>query len=276
MSNRNERGNDRGNGKNNKAGVAGFDGDDAGGGGGGNSRTDGGASGSSKKKSSQSLNGPNNQGNHGQNNQGQRNGANTFVPPPIDPRAPVNLPNHSGNNHSHHHHRHRPLPNAPTYPSSGIKYQGTSAPPQRTSGAPSAPPGPSSIPNQSNMLVCVRVRPLMSHDRTQKEVTRVLDARVVIILDPNKVHEKVRRREEPRVEPRLERRLGRSGSKSIMPHSHITRLERSDNMNNIPYSLSSRDSFSSSLRSLYIPPPYATNNLPFVVSLLTDHRRTIS
>ena len=43
---------------------------------------------------------------------------------------------------------------------------------------------------QSNMLVCVRVRPLMSHDRTQKEVTRVLDGRVVIILDPNKVNEK--------------------------------------------------------------------------------------
>ena len=40
------------------------------------------------------------------------------------------------------------------------------------------------------MLVCVRVRPLMSHDRTQKEVTRVMDSRVVIILDPNKVHEK--------------------------------------------------------------------------------------
>ena len=30
----------------------------------------------------------------------------------------------------------------------------------------------------------------MSHDRTQKEVTRVLDGRVVVILDPNKVHEK--------------------------------------------------------------------------------------
>jgi len=29
----------------------------------------------------------------------------------------------------------------------------------------------------------------MSHDRTQKEVTRVLDGRVVVILDPNKVKE---------------------------------------------------------------------------------------
>jgi hypothetical protein len=39
-------------------------------------------------------------------------------------------------------------------------------------------------------------------------------------------------------------------------------------MNNIPYRLSSRDSFSSSLRSSHIPPSYVTKILPLVASLL--------
>ena len=68
----------------------------------------------------------------------------------------------------------------------------------------------------------------------------------------------------------------RSDSKSITPPSYINRLERSDsstekrsdNMNNIPYRLSSRDSFSSSLRSSHIPPSYVTKILPLVASLL--------
>jgi len=67
---------------------------------------------------------------------------------------------------------------------------------------------------------------------------------------------------------RLEEEL--SDSKSITPPSYITSLERSDsstdkrrdNMNNIPHRLSSRDSFSSSLRSSHIPPYYIINNLP--------------
>jgi kinesin family protein 18/19 len=37
---------------------------------------------------------------------------------------------------------------------------------------------------QSNVLVAVRVRPLMKHDIVKKSCVRVLDAKVVIILDP--------------------------------------------------------------------------------------------
>jgi len=74
----------------------------------------------------------------------------------------------------------------------------------------------------------------------------------------------------------VRRWLVRSDSKSITPPSYINRLERSDsstekrsdNMNNIPYRLSSRDSFSSSLRSSHIPPSYVTKILPLVASLL--------
>eukprot|EP01031_Cornospumella_fuschlensis_P006165 gene6165-7663_t len=37
---------------------------------------------------------------------------------------------------------------------------------------------------QSNVLVAVRVRPLMKHDIVKKSCVRVLDAKVVVILDP--------------------------------------------------------------------------------------------
>jgi kinesin family member 18/19 len=37
---------------------------------------------------------------------------------------------------------------------------------------------------KSNVLVCVRVRPLMKHDKIQKNIVRVLDHKVVVILDP--------------------------------------------------------------------------------------------
>ena len=108
----------------------------------------------------------------------------------IDPKAPSNGHSSSSSGHHHHHHhhlhqhnRHRPLPNAPTYPSSTVVEPSSHVQPQQQIQQPL-------LGGQSNMLVCVRVRPLMSHDRTKKEVTRVLDSRVVIILDPNKVHEK--------------------------------------------------------------------------------------
>ena len=35
--------------------------------------------------------------------------------------------------------------------------------------------------------VCVRVRPLMKHDRAQKSVVRILENKVVVVLDPSKV-----------------------------------------------------------------------------------------
>ena len=37
---------------------------------------------------------------------------------------------------------------------------------------------------QSNVLVAVRVRPLMKHDIVKKSIVRVLDGKVVVILDP--------------------------------------------------------------------------------------------
>ncbi len=37
---------------------------------------------------------------------------------------------------------------------------------------------------QSNVLVAVRVRPIMNHDRSQKSCVRVLDSKVVVIMDP--------------------------------------------------------------------------------------------
>ena len=37
---------------------------------------------------------------------------------------------------------------------------------------------------QSNVLVSVRVRPLMKHDKISKSCVRVLDHKVVIIMDP--------------------------------------------------------------------------------------------
>lgn len=37
---------------------------------------------------------------------------------------------------------------------------------------------------QSNVLVAVRVRPLMKHDLIKKNIARVLDGKVVVILDP--------------------------------------------------------------------------------------------
>lgn len=37
---------------------------------------------------------------------------------------------------------------------------------------------------QSNILVAVRVRPLMKHDQVKKSCARTMDAKVVIILDP--------------------------------------------------------------------------------------------
>lgn len=38
---------------------------------------------------------------------------------------------------------------------------------------------------QSNILVAVRVRPLLKHDVIKKSIVRVLDAKVVIIMDPS-------------------------------------------------------------------------------------------
>lgn len=38
---------------------------------------------------------------------------------------------------------------------------------------------------QSNVLVSVRVRPLMKHDAVKKSCVRVLDSKVVVILDPS-------------------------------------------------------------------------------------------
>jgi len=38
---------------------------------------------------------------------------------------------------------------------------------------------------QSNMLVAVRVRPLRSHDRSKRECIRVLDRKMVVVLDPS-------------------------------------------------------------------------------------------
>ena len=37
---------------------------------------------------------------------------------------------------------------------------------------------------QANVLVCVRVRPLLKHDVIKKSICRVLDSKVVIIMDP--------------------------------------------------------------------------------------------
>jgi kinesin family protein 18/19 len=37
---------------------------------------------------------------------------------------------------------------------------------------------------QSNILVAVRVRPLMKHDQIKKSCIRVLDGKVVLVLDP--------------------------------------------------------------------------------------------
>jgi kinesin family protein 18/19 len=37
---------------------------------------------------------------------------------------------------------------------------------------------------QSNILVAVRVRPLLSHDRQRKDILRVLDLKMVVVLDP--------------------------------------------------------------------------------------------
>jgi kinesin family protein 18/19 len=37
---------------------------------------------------------------------------------------------------------------------------------------------------QSNVLVAVRVRPLMKHDQVKKSCIRVLDSKVVVVLDP--------------------------------------------------------------------------------------------
>ncbi len=38
---------------------------------------------------------------------------------------------------------------------------------------------------QSNVLVAVRVRPIMKHDPIKKSCVRVLDSKVVVIMDPN-------------------------------------------------------------------------------------------
>ncbi|CAN0264841.1 unnamed protein product [Hapterophycus canaliculatus] len=44
---------------------------------------------------------------------------------------------------------------------------------------------------QSNTLVAVRLRPLLKHDREHVEVAKVLDHRVVILMDPAKVNQEV-------------------------------------------------------------------------------------
>ncbi|CAM9377804.1 unnamed protein product, partial [Discosporangium mesarthrocarpum] len=41
---------------------------------------------------------------------------------------------------------------------------------------------------QSNILVAVRLRPLLKHDREQVEVAKVLDHKVVILMDPTKAN----------------------------------------------------------------------------------------
>lgn len=40
------------------------------------------------------------------------------------------------------------------------------------------------VAQQSNILVAVRVRPLLSHDRKRKDILRVLEKKLVLILDP--------------------------------------------------------------------------------------------
>jgi hypothetical protein len=84
-----------------------------------------------------------------------------------------------------------------------------------------------------------------------------------------------------KVRPRMaEAKRQQSDSKSNIPPSYITRLERSDsstekrsdNMNNKSHRLFSRNSFSSSLRSSHTPPIHITNNLPLVSSLLAERR----
>ena len=42
---------------------------------------------------------------------------------------------------------------------------------------------------QSNILVAVRARPLMKHDNTTKSVVRVLDKKMVVVMDPSKVND---------------------------------------------------------------------------------------
>lgn len=37
---------------------------------------------------------------------------------------------------------------------------------------------------KSNVCVCVRARPLMKHDKTQRNCVRVLDGKLVVIVDP--------------------------------------------------------------------------------------------
>ncbi|CAM9483359.1 unnamed protein product [Ectocarpus sp. 4 AP-2014] len=44
---------------------------------------------------------------------------------------------------------------------------------------------------QSNTLVAVRLRPLLKHDREHVEVAKVLDHRVVVLMDPAKVNQEV-------------------------------------------------------------------------------------
>eukprot|EP00903_Cladosiphon_okamuranus_P015604 g14408.t1 len=44
---------------------------------------------------------------------------------------------------------------------------------------------------QSNTLVAVRLRPLLKHDRQHVEVAKVLDHRVVVLMDPAKVNQEV-------------------------------------------------------------------------------------
>ena len=95
------------------------------------------------------------------------------APPPLAISLPIRQP--------------RPLPAHPIQPAAP-----TSPPPSQNAASRASREASiaTAAQSQSTLHVCVRVRPLMSHDRTQKEVTRVLDSRVVIILDPNKVHEK--------------------------------------------------------------------------------------
>jgi kinesin family protein 18/19 len=42
---------------------------------------------------------------------------------------------------------------------------------------------------QSNILVAVRLRPLLKHDRCKRSIVRVLDDKVVVVLDPAKVND---------------------------------------------------------------------------------------
>lgn len=48
---------------------------------------------------------------------------------------------------------------------------------------------PAKWAGQSNILVAVRIRPLLKHDKVQKSVVRVLDHKMVVILDPAKARE---------------------------------------------------------------------------------------